>query len=792
MNILKLLILLHTQKCRCFFAKRINFTNIMWTFLTKLILRRRLLIVSVISIGTIFMAYKATQVQFSYTFTKMLPDNDETSIEYDKFKSTFGEDGSIFTIGINDKDFFEVNKINALNALCNEIKALNGIEEIVSVTRIPKLIKNDSLKKFDVTNIASFPLKNQNELDSFKTALFSNPLYENILYNNDNHVYLILITLNKKMLNDKKREALVMDIKKRFDQFSVSQKIEIHYSGLPYIRTITTQKIKSELYYFIALSLLLSAIIMILFFKSFRVVVSSLIIVFISIIWSIGTLSVFNYKISILTGVIPSLLIIIAIENCIYIINKYHWEYKLHQNKTKALSRVIHRIGKATLVTNLTTATGFATFIFISNKMLFEFGIVASLNIMFEYVLTLTLIPIILSFLKAPSEKQIAHIDAKRINLLIDTTTYLVLKKRKPIFIVASILVLGCLFGTTLLTSSGKMVDDLKSNDKILTDLKFFEKNYGGIMPFEIVVDTKVKNGVMRLSTIKKIEQLQNVIATYPEFSKSLSLADFAKTAKQAFFNGKKEYYSLPNENEKNFVFSYIKSTNSSMQGVFKSFVDSTKQMTRISVQIRDIGMTEMARIKSQMRTQIDSIFPSQKYNVSITGNSIVFAEGTHFLINNLIESVFIGIILISIIIAVVFHSARMVIIAIICNLIPLLFTAAVMGYGQIPLKPSTLIVFSVSLGIAIDNAILFLSKLKTEMGLLGGDLIRSVRNAIEEVGISMIYSSIVLVIGFGIFIISDFGGTQALGMLISIALFLALFFNLLVLPSLILAIKKI
>ena len=763
----------------------------MWTLLVRLLLRNRLAIIITISVLTAFMAYKALNVQLSYELARMLPYSDSTSIKYEIFKNRFGEDGNVFAVGIKNDKIFEKEQFNAFFDLCNNIKKLSGIEEVVSITRAVNIFKNDSIKKFEFKSLVSHKPASQAEVDSVKKLIFSLPFYNGFLYNKAEHIYLIAITLDKSKLNDRSREGLIMDIKSMIDTYRDNTKSEVHYSGLPYIRTVVTQKVKSELILFIILSLIIALLIMILFFKSTKVVFSSLILVVISVIWTLGIISLFGYKVTILTGVIPSLLVIIAIENCIYLINKYHWEYKLHGNKVKALSRVVKRIGFATMMTNLTTATGFATFIFTSSAILKEFGVVSSISVMVEYFISIILIPIIFSYLPPPEEKQLKHLDNKDVNKIIESIKTIVFTKRKLVYAITGVFMLGCIYGISKMKTSGKVVDDIRTDDPIYTDLKFFEKNFHGVMPFEISIDTKKKNGVLKLSTIAKIDRLQRELDSFPEFSRPLSLAEFVKFAKQSFYNGDSSFYVLPNNNETAFILSYLPTSIKGKKNMIHSFVDSTKRYTRISVQMADIGTKEMKRIEAKLKPKIDSIFNPKKFDVTITGNSVVYTMGTDFLIDNLVVSVLFGILLISIIVALVFTSYRMVFIAMVCNLIPLTITAAIMGYGHIPVKPSTLIVFSVALGISIDNAILFLSKYRNELKYTNGDIKLSVANALSETGISMIYTSIVLVLGFGVFIVSGFGGTQALGMLISITLFLALFFNIIVLPSLILTLDK-
>jgi uncharacterized protein len=763
----------------------------MWKTIVSILFRYRLVNVIVIVLLTAFMAYKAMNVQLSYELARMLPWTNKTSIEYENFKQMFGEDGNVFVAGIQNDKMYELNNFNGWYDAAEKIKSLDGIEEIVTITRSLNVVKNEKTKKFDFIKIVQKRPVSQIEVDSIKKVLTSLPFYKGILYNPKTNVYLMAITLDKNKINDKSRYELQNQIEDIINTYCAKNKLEAHYSGLPYIRTVITEMLKNELKQFIIISLIIAAIILIVFFNSLNAVLSSLVVVVLSVIWALGTMSLFGYKITILTAVLPSLLIMIAIENCIYVLNKYHIEYKNHGNQMKALTRVIQRIGFATLMTNVTTATGFATFIFTSNTILKEFGIVASINVMIEFLLTFALIPIIFSYAAPPKEKHIRHLDNKIIKGIIEKLINIIVYRRPLIYFTGLGIVVICLYGVTKMHTSGKITDDIPSSNKVYKDLKFFESNFGGVMPFEISIDTKKKNGVLKLAVIQKIEKLENRLKKLPEFAKPLSLAQLIKFSKQAFYHGKEEKYTLPDDMEKDFILSYFPSKIRGKKNIMHSFIDSTKQYTRISVQVADVGMKEMNRLQKSLKPQIDSIFSPEKYNVIMTGNSIVYAKGTEFLVGNLLESVLIGVAIISLIMALVFTSPRIILIAIIVNIIPLIITAAIMGFAWIPVKPSTLIVFSIALGISIDNAILYLSKYRFELSLCGGDIKIAAINSLRETGISMIYTSVVFVFGFGIFIISGFGGTQALGFLISITLFVALFFNILVLPTLLLSIDK-
>lgn len=764
----------------------------MFTYISRFILKHRTLLIVILALLTAFMAYKGQNVKLSYENSSLLPEKDSTRIEYQEFKKLFGEDGNVIVIGAVNPEIFNLDQFNAWSDLGDNIKKIDGIQEVVSITRAINLTKNEETHQFNIQPVVKTRPTTQAEVDSIRSLITTLKLYEGMLWNPQTKATLMTVTLDKHKLNDISRIALIDQLVQEVEAYKAQTKVEIHCSGMPYIRTVTMQKVKHELFLFVIISIVVAASIMLLFFKSIRAVVSSLLIVGISIVWVLGTLSIFNYKITILTGVIPSLIVIIVIENCIYILNKYHWEYRSHGNKMRALSQVIHRIGFASLMTNAATALGFAAFVLVPNQMLREFGVITSINVMILYVLTIVLLPIILSLMAPPSTKHTKHLDSNFFSAVLDKVIYLISNRRNLIYSIAGGLTLVGFIGLSMMKTSGKVVDDFRSDDPTYLDLKFFETNFGGVMPFEISVDTKKPNGVLNYATLQKIDRLQNTINEYPEFSKPLSLIEVLKFARQAYYNGDSSKYALPSSMEKNFIFSYIpQNVQGDGTGLLKSFLDSTKQTTRISFQMADVVTNRMDSLMSEILPQVDSIFSPAKYDVKVTGNSVVYAKGTNFLIKNLFESVLIAIVLISILMAFLFSSFRMILVSMVPNIIPLLITAAIMGFAGIPIKPSTIIVFSIALGISVDNAIQYLSRYRHELKATNGAIKQSALNALHEAGFSMIYTSIVLVLGFSVFIVSEFGGTQALGILISTTLLIAMFFNVLVLPSLLLTLDK-
>lgn len=763
----------------------------MWQFVVRLILRNRLAILITIGLLTVFMGWKGSGIKMSYEMARMLPETDPITQEYEKFKTQFGQDGSVIFVAVQDPELFTLEHFNQWYDISYQILKIDGVEEVLSVGRVFNLVKNDSLKKFEFLPIVPARPITQGEVDTIKQTVYNLPFYNNRLFNKETDVSMMMITLDKEILNSKARVGLVHQIKEIAESYGEDNQIEVHFSGLPYIRTITSKKVEKELLLFVFLSLIIASILLFILFRSFRAVMFAMLVVTIAVVWVLGTIVLLGYKITMLTGILPPLLIVIGVENSIFLLNKYLNEYRLHGNKVKALSRMISRIGNANLLTNATTAAGFAAFIVTSNALLVEFGIVASINILVTYLLSLFLLPILFSYFPVPRQKHMKHLEKGIIKRIVDMVVRVVTTRRKIIYAITIILFATAVFGITKLKTTGNIVDDISSKDKLYKDMIFLEKNFKGVMPLEITIDTKKPKGILRLSTLSKIDQLQDTLETYPEFAKPLSVVEVVKSAKQAFYGGNPKMYSLPNNQEKNFILSYVPNLEGGKKGVLNAFVDSNLQVTRISAQMANIGTNDIERILNDLEPKIDEIFPPDKFEVHLTGTSVVFLKGTNYLVMNLFMSLGLALVIITILMALIFSSFRMIMISLIPNLIPQILTAGMMGFFDISIKPSTILIFSIALGISVDNTIHYLSRYRLQLKHHNWNIRSSVFGALEETGYSMIYSAVVLFFGFYIFTLSSFGGTEALGYLVSFTLVVALLSNLFVLPSLLLSLDK-
>ena len=733
------------------------------------------------------MGYKSQDILWSYEMVNIVPENDPDQKYFKEFKKLFGEDGNIMAIGVKDSAIYEADNFKKMRLLTDELARIKGVKSVLGLPNLKMLEKNNEKRRFELVPVFPEIPDNQVQLDSLLAVANSLQFYSGQLVNAENGATLILVTVEKNALNSARRFTMIDDIVRAGDQFEAASGVKTHYAGLPYVRAVNTIKIKQELNKFLIFSVIITGLILFFFFRSFKAVFFPLVIIGVIVVWVMGTLALLQYKITLLTGLIPSIIVVIGIPNSVYMLNKYHQEYAAHGDQRRALEKIIKNIGLVTFITNFTTAVGFFVLVFTGIPILKEFGIVAGLNIMCTFVVSTIMIPSVFSLFKPPTKRHMKHLEFKALDVVLNFLDLVVHNHRKWVFLGTGILIAASIYGMQQIKANSFMVDDLPEDSPLKKELEFFEANFSGVMPLEVIVDTGKKKGVQRISNLKQIDQFEMFLDSMDLISQPVSVVSFIKAARQAFYNQNPAYYSLPNSRDSNFILRYLKEEGDS-EGISKSFVDSTGQLLRISLKMPDIGSIRMdSLVNDVISPKIDEIFGDTGMDVRITGTVPLFIKGNKYLIDNLMTSMLFAFLIIAFIMAILFRNFKMIIISIIPNMIPLAITAGIMGYFGIPLKPSTALIFSIAFGISVDDSIHFLAKYRQELFAHNFSVPIAVSKSLRETGSSMIYTSIILFFGFVIFTASEFGGTIALGKLTSITLLLAMLTNLVVLPALLL-----
>lgn len=770
----------------------------MWNRIGQLILKYRVFLLVLIIALTACAAYWGSKVELSYEFSRAIPVNHPANKAYQEFRDKFGEDGNLLVIGVQTDSLFSEKMFNDYAELARSLKKQSGVEDVISIPSSINLVKDSATEKLNTRPIFPDRILTQSEVDSGRLVFLNLPFYQNLLYNPGTNAYLMGVRINKQVINSKKRNKVVGEIERLAQNFESDNQTTVYLSGLPFIRTEMATRIANEMRWFLFASVALSALILLLFFRSITSTLLSLSVVIIGVLCNMATMYLIGYKITLLTALIPPLIVVIGIPNCIYFLNKFHVTYNETGDKKKALVTMVGRMGIVTLFCNLAAAIGFAVFALTESAILKEFGVVAGINIMLLFFISLILIPVALSYFPQPKTRHMKYLENPRLNRWLGRLERWALNHRKLVYGLTSVVIIVSVLGILRLKSVGYIVDDLPKSDKIYTDLKFFEKNFKGVMPLEILVHAKSKAGIIRdLQGLKKMDSLSAYLASLDEVNRPLSIIEGLKFAKQAFFLGDSNNYSMPSQYDMPGMMEYLRfrrdtgNRQNSFARLVGSFMDSTRQDARLSVNMADVGSERLPVILDSINKKAEELFSEEKYEVTLTGTSITFLEGSRFIINGLKESIFWAFLLIAACMLYLFRSFRILIVSLIPNVIPLAITAGVMGWVGIPLKPSTVLVFSVALGIAIDITIRFLVNYKQELPLQGFDMKKTVIETIHGTGISIIYTSMVLTAGFVIFCFSGFGGTQALGWLTSLTLVTATCTNLVLLPALLISLVR-
>ena len=763
-----------------------------WDIFARLILRNRIFFLVFILISTLLLSTQWKNLKFSYSEANLMPKDHPFNLAYDNFVNVFGEEGNLLIIAVNDSSLFKKNNFNSWIELSQSFKNKKEVNDVIHVGNIPIISKDKIKKEFTVDSILNNSFKSDYKVEEFKNILFQDfPFYENILFNKKSETIQTAIYLDKKVVNNIERiEFINEDFIPLIEEFEKETNLDVKISGMPYIRTMNAQNIMDEIGKFVVIAIIVTIFIFFFFFRSYRATLITFSVVVTGVMWALGILGFLEFEITVLTALIPPLIIVIGVPNCIFLINKYQHEVKKHGNQARSLQRVISKIGNATLMTNITTACGFATFILTDSQILKEFGTVASINIMVIFILSILLIPIIYSFLPLPEKKHLNHLNNDWLNTFVGFLSNTVKKKRIPVFIISILCLCISIIGINKIEISGNLIEDMPKKSGFVKDIKFFEKEFKGILPLEIMIDSRRKNGMIRLGNVKRMNDFHEHILRIPELSSPISIVNLSKFIKQSFYNGNPKYFQLPSSQENTFISTYVKNSDLKI-GENNSYIDENGQIARITTMIGEIDTERMEGIEASLIKGIELYFPSERFDVTLTGKTLGYLKGTKFLIKNLLISLFLAILLISLMITYLFRSYKMVIISLVPNILPLLFTAGVMGFFNIPIKPSTILVFSIAFGISVDDTIHFLVKYRQELIANNWKIRKSIFASLRETGISMFYTSIVLFFGFSVFMTSSYGGTIALGGLVSTTLLFAMLANLVLLPSLLISLEK-
>jgi uncharacterized protein len=767
----------------------------MWEKLGQFLRRNRRGVLAFWVAYVLIMAYLGRNVEVSYHFARMLPEDDSVYTEFVDLNKHFEQgSGGVVFLAAHDRAMFTPYILNSWNEMAKNIEATPEVLNVLSWHNAVTLyLGPDSTDRFEAHPIFDGRIDTRAEAETLKAELNELPVYHGLMNSHDGNTQLMAVRISDTANYSKLFFPMIDRITAEAKKFERRTGIDVQISGVPYLRMVNARSIKSEINLFLGLTAVVTLIIMFAMMRSTRAALIALAVVGVGVVGSFGVLGALGYKLTLFSALIPPLLIVIVVPNCIFFINKYHQEYARDQDVDAAVQHTVKKIGGVALLTNLTTALGFSTFTLTSSDALVHFGVAATINIIVVYILSISILPVLYSWLPAPRPQHYKHLDQKWLSEGVAWLERVAQYHRKWVYVGALSLAAAGAIGMLRMQTTGNITTDINPSDPLVQQMRFFEQELGGVIPLEVVLDTREAGGVNSSAVLRQVEEFQRSLDTLPNMSRSLSVVDFMKFGRQAFYGGLPEFYELPSASERRQIAALLPSGAADANAALTSgLVSKDGRRMRITVQVRDLPRPEMVKVVKAIQHNADQIFDREKVDVSFSGAGLIFLRSTEYLIDNLIMSLIFAVVVISLLMAGLFRSWRMMVVAILPNLLPLIMTAGIMGWFGIPVKPSTVLIFSIAFGISVDDTLHLLSRYRQELQVNGGNLGQAALTAIRESGVSMFYTSVVLFAGFFIFLASNFGGTQALGLLVSLTLGFAMFSNLILLPSLLMTLDKV
>jgi len=730
---------------------------------------------------SIFLGYFIKDLRFNYVFEDFFPVDDPDLAYYQKFKQMFNNDNDYLLIGvINESGVFEKEFLTNLDSLTQTLNTVDNVTHVNSLTNVERpAITPLGLFKIPLVHVNDPSRYSQDSL-----RIFQNRLLVESLISDDSKATAIL--LKHDFLQSKEgADKLVNDVTSIVSKFSFDK---VYIAGKTYAQGVFIEKMKVELAIFLSASILLVIGFLAFAYRSWWGVLVPLLVVMLATVWILGTMGLTGKTLDILMVLLPTIMFVVGMSDVVHIMTKYIEQLRLGFSKEEAIKTTFREVGLATFLTSLTTSIGFLTLLTASIAPIQEFGVYTALGVFMAFIVAFALLPSCLVFLKKPK------VSEKVVNRsawfgTLSKSFLLVLKHGKLVIATNLILTAIAVFGVTQIVINTYLIEDLPQDAPLKQAFLFFDRNFGGSRPFEVTAEVKNGHDIFDPEVLKEIDNVESYLRNDFEAGNVVSPVTMIKGLNQAINGGVTSKYKLPETaKDWNKVNRYLKRADS-RELSFK-LITSDKQTGRISMRVGDIGsnlsLQRTEDLKEFIRTETDTSLVS----FVVTGTSNLIDKNNEYLSRNMFQGLAIAFAVVALIAGVMFKSLRMILITLIPNIIPLLLVAGIMGLAGVTLKLSTSIIFTIAFGIAVDDTIHFISKLKIELSK-GKPLLYALKRTYLSTGKAITVTSLILSGGFLTLLLSSFGGTFYTGLLISLTLIFALVIDLTLLPVLVLYFYK-
>ena len=712
-----------------------------------------------------------------FSIEQLFSQNDPVISRYLNFREEFdGVDNRIFLLYESD-DPFSYNNLLKNKKMVHAFENIEGINKVTSLTNIDLFTDGG---EYLLSPVYEYIPQSIDSLENAKERILNSKLLTNYLISSDGKIASIVLEVSDIYNEHDSRESIVRQI----DELQLGTDWTWHQTGLPIIRTRYVQYMIADNITFLFPVLIMLIFLLTILFRSLVGLVLPLIVVLLTIIWTLGFMTASGITINIISYIIPTLLMVVGISDSVHFLVKYYNTLYLVGNKKEALTQTLQKIGTAIFLTSITTAIGFGALSMVNIEIVKEFGIFTALGVFFAFIITVLFIPSTLMLLsKTPKTKLDAYSRGYRVKVV--NRLILIVRNHPKIIILTGIMItiIG-LFGALQINPHSKLLDDLRPGNALLEDMRLAENKMGSVLPVEIIISIDENNNfqdIQDIAVISFADDLATYISKIPEIGKVVSVSDYLKAINQAMNEGTKSFYSLPSSRE--VISQYMLLYDSE----FNSLINSDLTKLRVAAQIKDIDSRRSAEIEKEINTYIDTVIPNGM-TAEVTGTAFLALRTNNYLVKNLLASFLVALIIITFLMVILFRSIKMAFISILPNIIPMMVMAAVLGFLQIPLRPATAMTFAVAFGIAVDDTLHYLIRYRME---LSNQHYRQANDStMLGTGIAMMSTTAILSAGFLVLTLSTFTPTVEFGMLSVITIITALIGDLTFLPALLSQIK--
>ena len=719
-------------------------------------------------------------LRFEFRTENFFPAGDPELVFFQAFQQKFStriNDEFIF-IGLRDPHgIFNPAFLRKTDSLTRYIQGLQHILKVYSITNSPVIyFRDDQLQARPLVNLSA-----PENYGADSLYLFRSPEYRDLLVSSD-RTAIAIAAFNEPGLTNSQKDLLLDSISQRMHALQFE---EAHLTAKIRVEREYDHEITRNLKKYLVISLVLISLVMYFLFRSVKAIVLPLVIIVLTLIWVLSFIALTGHALDIISSLLPPILAAICMSDVVHITTHYIEQLRAGLPKKEALDKTYREIGRATFYTCCTVAAGFVSLGITNIIPIRNFGFFAAAGIFAGFFITFFLLYDYYASSPAP-ERAADTGKGQAWERMLSRCFLFVLRHRKAVLVSLFLLGLASVFYASRIQVNSSLLDEIPKNNPVLNDYRFMEKDFSGTRPFELSLQVNDSQAtLLEPAMLRQVEEVELYLRDSCGIGNLISPLSLLRASHKAFYGGEPDSFLLPRTRAQ--VEQYREAIGQTdFSDELKHYLSPDGKQFRISGRLPNISVKEFEALRKKIDGFLFSRKPPFSFTHQHTGSALMLDKINYSLINNLSAGIIFDTLVISLIALLLIRRTRAIAVILVPNLLPLVFMAGLMGLLGIRLKADTSVIFAIALGLAVDDSIHFLSRLRLELQK-GSSLAYAVKRTYLSTGKAIIITTLVLLSGFLPLLSSSFGGTFYIGLLMSICLFSAMLMELTITPILVL-----